>query len=330
MLFSVVVPIWKRPKELELLLDSLNNQAQQHEILIEVILSDSNSGLEIDKVISKAIVENKNLKIIHIQTQNIVAAKRNVGTYSATGDYLIYLDDDCIPDEAFISDCIENIGEINSEKIVICGEVRFVDSMVNKSNYYRYRDFQHPHFSKEIKLKLNAWSFVSMNYMLSRKALLLAQISYGEEFYGYGAEDHDYGYQLCKSGFKIVQGKQKIWHHEYGGSIDKYAIKIYHTARDGMLNLKNVNNDLYRNSSRNINLVEKIFSKKNLLSLILYYLFFNNLFYSFVVFILNRTDTNKVFYVYSLFRYVILRSYVKGVLDRVNVDKNKLIGNWYN
>ena len=63
MLFSVVVPIWKRPKELELLLDSLNNQAQQHEILIEVILSDSNSGLEIDKVISKAIVENKNLKI---------------------------------------------------------------------------------------------------------------------------------------------------------------------------------------------------------------------------------------------------------------------------
>ena len=76
--------------------------------------------------------------------------------------------------------------------------------------------------------------------------------------------------------------------------------------------------------------LEKIFSKKNLLSLILYYLFFNNLFYSFVVFILNRTDTNKVFYVYSLFRYVILRSYVKGVLDRVNVDKNKLIGNWYN
>lgn len=329
MLFSVIIPVWKRSKELTLLLQSLNLQAKELNVEVEVVLSDSKSGVEIDNAILKAQVECEKLKILHIHTDNIVAKKRNVGTEKSTGEYLIYLDDDCIPAVNFLQDCINNINNIKNKKTVICGEVRFLEDEVKRSNYYQYRDSRHPHYYDNQELSLNAWSFVSMNYMVSRNQLILNELEYGEDFFGYGAEDHDYGSRLINNGFKIIQGKQKIWHHEYGGSIDKYAIKIYHTARDGMYNLKKVNFNLYSNTTKNVKIVENLFSKNLFLSIFLYYVFFNNLFYLIVVFFLNLIDSKKFLYFDFLYRYVILRSYAKGVLDRKEYDKNVLMNNWY-
>lgn len=329
MLFSVVIPVWKRPKELDLLLKSLDIQACKKKIIIEVILSDSCSGEDVDNVVDNSKVFFENLSIKHIQTENIVAKKRNMGTKCASGEYLIYLDDDCLPADNFLDDCIANISIINHQNIVVCGEVRFLDEMVLKSNYYKYRDSRHPNHVTNINVLLNAWSFVSMNYMISRKALMLVGLEYGEDFFGYGAEDHDYGFRLCQQGFVILQGKQKIWHLEYGGSIDRYAVKIYHSARDGMLNLKNINLELYNSAPNNIKFLEKNVSENRMLLSFIYLLFFNNFIYLAVVRFLKFTDGNGKLYINSLFRYVILRSYIKGIFDRKEVDKKVLVKNWY-
>lgn len=330
MIFSVIIPVWKRPRELKILLMSLDAQARLLEKKIEVVLCDSESGSEVDDVVSDAIVSCRNLIINHIQTENIVAKKRNRGVENSSGAYLIFLDDDCIPADNFLKECLLNVQYMGGEKKVICGEIRFLNKLVGNSNYYRYRDSRHPRFILNTKKELDAWSFVSMNYLISRDLLLKNNLEYGEDFFGYGAEDHDFGYRLHKCGFRILQGGQKIWHYEYGGDIDKYAVKIYHSSRDGMANLKKVNIDLYNQTSKNVKLVERIFLNKSICSNIIYYLLFNYLIYLMVVKFLKLTDNIGVMYFNFLFRYIILRSYVKGIRDRGEINKDTLMKNWYN
>ena len=329
MLFSVVIPVWKRPRELELILANLQVQAQDLNELVEVILCDSLSGSEINAIVEKAKLKNSFLQILHLQTDNVVAKKRNMGIDHSQGDFLIFLDDDCVPSDDFLQECFTNT-KIMSGAVVLCGEVRFLEEMVSESNYYRYRDSRHP---KNVNImenvSLNAWTFVSMNYMVSRKELLKSRVKYGEDFFGYGAEDHDYGYQLIECGFKIIQAKQKIWHYEFGGDIEKYCIKVFHGSRDGMANLQKTNSALFNSTPEKVKFIEIFFKEKGLTILFFYFLFFNRLFFSLILGLLKGTDTYSFLYSNFLFRYLILKSYVDGIVARSNGDKIHLLENWY-
>ena len=320
MVFSVVISVWKRPKELKLLLEALQKQARESGIFLQVIVSDS--------FVSNS-VEYDCLDVVHIQTDNILAKKRNVGASFAKGDYIIFLDDDCIPAEGFLVDCLQQVKEISkSDRVVICGEIRFLDSQVNSSNYYKYRDSQHPKNINE-KSELTAWSFVAMNYLICRERLIESNLQYGEDFVGYGAEDHDYGFKLIANGFKIIQGHQKIMHYEYGGDIGKYSVKIYHSSRDGMATLKKVNPDLYSETSLKIKIIEDFFFKKTILSDLVFILFFNLWMFKLVILFLQKIDGVSFLYLKGFYRYVVLQSYVRGVRDRNLAIENNILKNWY-
>lgn len=66
---SVIISVWKRPVQLELILSELDSQAKDNSLHLEVIVSDSHSGKEIDDVVADNIHKKKNINIIHQHTK---------------------------------------------------------------------------------------------------------------------------------------------------------------------------------------------------------------------------------------------------------------------
>lgn len=56
---SVIISVWKRPVQLELILSELDSQAKDNSLHLEVIVSDSHSGKEIDDVVADNIHKKK-------------------------------------------------------------------------------------------------------------------------------------------------------------------------------------------------------------------------------------------------------------------------------
>ncbi len=101
MLISVIIATYNRVDALRLVLQSLENQTDTN---FEILIADDGSGGETKKFIEEFLKKTKN-KIRHIWHEDLgfrLSTIRNLATKHAQGDYLIYLDGDCITQPDFI------------------------------------------------------------------------------------------------------------------------------------------------------------------------------------------------------------------------------------
>lgn len=329
-MFSVIIPVWKRYVELRLILEKLNEQANNKNIVLEVVLCDSYSGDQMNDLIAQCKLQCNSLSIVHTQTKNILSAKRNIGISCSVGQYLIFLDDDCVPDDRFLTSVIEitNNYELNT---VYCGEIRFEDTLVNKSNYYKYRDSKHPVYrisNGDKCIAFNAWTGVAMNFIISREIVNQQNIRFNEDYIGYGCEDHDFFHDLVKKNIVIKFSQQKIFHHEYGGDIKKFSTKIFCTARDGMKVLLKNAPDLCA-TNKKITLLERIFYGSDIISFILVKTVFNRAIGDGVSRFLIKFDGDDKFYFPTLYKYVLACAYINGIYARKCGNGIKNANDWY-
>ena len=91
MYFSIVIPLYNRPDELDELLASLCEQRYQH---FEVIVAEDGSDRKGDQVVVRY---RDRLSITYFEKSNSgPGLTRNAGAARARGDYLIFFDSDCI------------------------------------------------------------------------------------------------------------------------------------------------------------------------------------------------------------------------------------------
>lgn len=105
MLFSIVIPIYNRPEELDELLDSLTKQSDKSPL--EVIIVEDGSSIKSDTVVNKYV----SLLDIHYYYKNNTGPgdSRNFGMQKAKGDYFIILDSDTIAPPHFLSTVRKNL-----------------------------------------------------------------------------------------------------------------------------------------------------------------------------------------------------------------------------
>ena len=92
-MYSIIIPVFNRPKELEGLLHSL--MTKRHGLLYEVIVVDDGSTLT-SKLVCERYDADLPLRYYYIEKQGAGMA-RNYGAKKAVGDYYLMLDSDCIP-----------------------------------------------------------------------------------------------------------------------------------------------------------------------------------------------------------------------------------------
>lgn len=105
--FSIIIPVYNRPQEIEELLASLTKQSYQKYFEVVVVEDGSEN-------ISKEIVESysKELNIKYFLKENTGAgASRNFGMQNASGNYFIIFDSDCIIPENYLDEVEKTLQE---------------------------------------------------------------------------------------------------------------------------------------------------------------------------------------------------------------------------
>lgn len=95
--YSIIIPTFKRPDELEECLESL---AKQHFTDFEVIISDGTPEKSLSYVCDP-FKDKMNINFLYVEFIGVSEA-RNLGAEHAKGDYLIFLDSDCIIPEDYL------------------------------------------------------------------------------------------------------------------------------------------------------------------------------------------------------------------------------------
>ena len=121
---TVIISVYKKAKELELILYALSIQTFKD---FEIILADDGSGENILRSyhLVKNILQNR---IIYLtQTDEGFRKNRilNESIRKANTDYLIFIDGDCVPHSEFVKAHIDNI----EHETVLCGRRVFLGKL---------------------------------------------------------------------------------------------------------------------------------------------------------------------------------------------------------
>jgi len=116
--FSVIIPTYERPGDLRICLNSLSEEIQQGAPTYEIIVSDDSKSDE-----SKKMVESEFPRVYWGKgKQNGPAGNRNAGVERAKGEWIVFLDDDCIAQEGYLNAYVKAI-KANPDVLVFEGRI---------------------------------------------------------------------------------------------------------------------------------------------------------------------------------------------------------------
>lgn len=102
---SVIIPVYNRPEEVVELLDSLTMQALKSEIEVIVIDDGSEQNCEFE---IEPFMKQLDIKYVYQENQGPGPARNN-GAKMATGEYLVFLDSDCVLPSDYLKKTIDHL-----------------------------------------------------------------------------------------------------------------------------------------------------------------------------------------------------------------------------
>jgi glycosyltransferase involved in cell wall biosynthesis len=313
---SVIIPTWMRATELEILCNSLCSQSFNFSDF-EVIICDSNSDDNTSGVVKK--FENKLNIIYHHSKINAISVKRNDGARIASGNILVFLDDDVIPSSQLL-EIYYNKHKETTEKVLM-GLSLFSLLKENKSNFIKYRNRRSLRVLK-FGNDVSSNNFVSMNFSIKKTDFFKIGL-FDENFVNYGGEDHDFPCRMKELGYKSVMlSDARSEHIEPSPNLINRMKKIYVSARYGFVPLKNKFPNFFNNSS--LRLLEEYEDNKSFFSIGRIFTLFilNKYVIKNIISYLLWSDSKPLFYFPIFYRVVFAAAYFEGVKDRKSDNNN--------
>ncbi|WP_034619541.1 glycosyltransferase family 2 protein [Chitinibacter tainanensis] len=240
MKISIVVSTYNRPDALEAVLTGLSNQSNSKAIAWEVIVADDGSSKETKEAIQR-IAQSFPTKLTHIWHEDKgfrLAAIRNLSVQHAAGEYIVFIDGDCIP----MHDFLEKSKKIAERNYVVAGNRILLNQEQTSRILSNPASYFNPSLTKWFTLYLQKKSnklFPKLRIPLgvlrkarSTKWEILKGCNIGvwktdfiqiggfdESFSGWGHEDSDFAIRLLNYGIKIKDGRFAVpvihlWHLE--------------------------------------------------------------------------------------------------------------------
>ena len=263
---TVIVTLYNRLEYARNMILALQQQTKQ---IDELIFADDGSSEKLMEYIEDLLVDC-NFKIKHVYQDDIgfrLARSRNNGAREASGDYLIFLDQDVIFDNDFIESIYnsrrkkrmifsEALGSsleeknkiqelINTQKFDYKEIYDLVDNtkkveqdqIVNKEKFYN--------FLYKLKLRSRGAKIVGLIFSLFKEDFININ-GLDEKYIGYGYEDDDFGNRLTVAG---INGKELVtkniqlhlWHYSDPTKIHSANEEYYYKRKEKIFSKK----DLY-------------------------------------------------------------------------------------
>lgn len=182
---SVIIPTCNRLEALTECLNNLEYQIQgEYSCKAEIIITDDSTTLEVKNYIHKKKYAYRWLR----GPQKGPAANRNFGAKFAKGEWLLFIDDDCIPSRKILDEYSSAIDKNENIKV-------FEGSIQAHG--------EKSHFLQEAPINENGGVLWSCNFMISKKYFWEIG-AFDEAFPNAFMEDVDLRYRIQKSATKIL------------------------------------------------------------------------------------------------------------------------------
>ena len=216
--YSVIVPVYNRPFEMQELLKSLSIQIFKD---FEVIVVEDGSDQKSDGIIA-SFKDQLTIKYF-FKNNSGPGDSRNFGIEKSLGDYFIFFDSDCIvPEEYFL--ILER--ELNKRKLDAFGgpdnaHASFSDSQ--KAINYAMTSFFTTGGIRGGKKQLDKFQPRSFNMGMSRDVY--------NKLGGFGdihpGEDPDLSYRIMDAGFKVGLITEAFVYHKRRIDFNKFTTQVY-------------------------------------------------------------------------------------------------------
>lgn len=218
MLFSLIIPVYNRPDEVDELLESLSKS--DYPEIYEIVLVEDGSTLRCQDVAQKY---GDRLDISYYYKENSGPGdSRNYGMKKARGDYFIIFDSDCIIPQQYLNE----VDKALKENYVDCfgGPDKALDSFsdIQKAINFAMTSFLTTGGIRGGSEKIHKFQPRSFNMGLSRKAF--------EASKGFGnihpGEDPDLSIRLWNLGFETKLFPKAFVYHKRRIDWDKFSIQV--------------------------------------------------------------------------------------------------------
>lgn len=235
---SVIVTTYNWPYALRAVLSGLAAQKTKHPF--EIIIADDGSGEETAKLV-RGFKTRTSIPVLHIWQPDEgfkAAAIRNKAALAAEGDYIIFLDGDCIPRDNFIerhAALAETKTFISGNRILLSREFTIAALSqalpLHKWSLYKWcvarfkghcnriLPFLPLPWLRILKKSTSRWKGAKGCNLALWKEDLLNVNGWEEKFVGWGYEDSDLVIRLLRSGVRRKEGRFQVpvihlWHPE--------------------------------------------------------------------------------------------------------------------
>lgn len=239
-MISIILTTYNRPKALIKVLDSLLNQQNTFKDKYEILIADDGSDQDTKDIINQYQQQSK-ITIKHIWQENQgfrAGTIRNKAAQQAQGDYLIFIDGDCIVSKHFLHyhQKLAQTGYLVSGNRVLLSQA-FTDQIENDKNFnLNQKSFLNLILYRLTK-KINRlipclylsiyprkryetrWQGAKTCNLALWKQDFLKVHGFDESYQGWGYEDSDLVIRLFKIGIKRIDGRFAtyvfhLWHKE--------------------------------------------------------------------------------------------------------------------
>ena len=223
--FSLIIPVYNRPDEVNECLQSLCKQTLTK---FEVILADGSptdilSGI-IQKVKSQQSKDKSEIEILHIHVPNLgISELRNLGCEKAKGNFFIFLDSDCIIPPDYLFNVEKGIIKDNLDAF---GGPDAADSSftpVQKAINYTMTSYFTTGGIRGKKKHLGTYHPRSFNMGISKEVF--------EKTHGFSllkvSEDIDLSIRMIKEGFKVGLIQEAFVYHKRRTNFSKFFKQVY-------------------------------------------------------------------------------------------------------
>jgi len=221
-LFSIIIPTYKRHKELWLCLSSISRQTKKNNF--EVIIVDNSCDKEIKKLVESHKKQILNIRYVS-ESQIGLSHSKNKGIAISEGKYCVFFDDDVIISE----DWVENASEFYDHH----KDVRIFGGPYSRHCYAKIPEWYPPsmgtlnHGSKEKIINIKKQWLTGANMVVERD--LLEKVNGFDINLGMSGEKRAYG-EETELLYRINKGGIPIWYVP--------SLKISHLLNEQKLSLK--------------------------------------------------------------------------------------------
>jgi GT2 family glycosyltransferase len=223
--FSIIIPTFNRPRDLRRCIDAISRSQFDRDQFEIIVVNDGGDPLQIDVELANS---STSVRVVS-QSNRGPASARNLGSSLARGQFLCFVDDDCLPDKQWLSRMAASV-EIAPNSMHGGRTINLLHQNYCSAASQSLIDYMYSYYNSSTTHARNFF-FASNNIVLSSK--LFAEVGGFDEAFT-SAEDRDFCRTWHSKGWDVRYVPDAIMYHAHDLSLRTFHRQHFNYGRGAL------------------------------------------------------------------------------------------------